>query len=67
MGVEFENSDYASELVDKCCPAGLLLTAEESVLLLFPALNLDQAIAQQGLDIMEQCLYGFARDLVTNN
>jgi hypothetical protein len=33
-----------------------LLTVEENVLLLFPALNLDQPIAQHGLDMMEQCL-----------
>jgi acetylornithine/succinyldiaminopimelate/putrescine aminotransferase len=56
IGVKVENSDYASELVDKCRRAGLLLTAEEDVLLFFPALNLDQKIAQQGLDILEECM-----------
>jgi hypothetical protein len=50
IGVEFESEDYASNLVDKCHKAGLLLTVEKNVLLLFPALTLDQETAQHGLD-----------------
>ncbi|HEY3198706.1 MAG TPA: aspartate aminotransferase family protein [Nitrospirales bacterium] len=56
IGVEVSNADYVSKRVDKCRQAGLLITAEENVLLLFPALNIDQKIAEKGLDILESCL-----------
>jgi 4-aminobutyrate aminotransferase-like enzyme len=41
---------------DLCRRAGLLVTAENEALAMFPALNIDQKIAQSGLDILEECL-----------
>ena len=40
IGVEVEDEDYASEVGDACCESGLLVSAEEDVLMLFPALNI---------------------------
>jgi hypothetical protein len=33
-----------------------MLAAEDDVLMMFPALNLEPKIARDGLDILEQCL-----------
>ena len=39
-----------------CRKNGLLVSAEEDVLMLFPALNISRATAQRGLDILEKSL-----------
>jgi 4-aminobutyrate aminotransferase-like enzyme len=56
IGVDVGDPDYASQLVDKCRRAGLLVTDEDETLTLFPALNIDLKVALEGLDILEDCL-----------
>ena len=56
IGSELDTDDYASDIQAKCQRNGLLITAEGSTLLLLPSLNIDQAIAKQGLDILERCI-----------
>ncbi|PTR14410.1 putrescine aminotransferase/taurine--2-oxoglutarate transaminase [Nitrosospira sp. Nsp2] len=56
IGLELDTDDYASDIQAKCQRNGLLITAEGSTLLLLPSLNIDQAIAKQGLDILERCI-----------
>jgi adenosylmethionine-8-amino-7-oxononanoate aminotransferase len=56
IGVEVESEHYASEIGDACRKRGLLVSAEEDMLMLFPALNVTGAIAQRGLDIFEGSL-----------
>jgi acetylornithine/succinyldiaminopimelate/putrescine aminotransferase len=56
IGVDVGDSDYASKLVDKCRRAGLLITDEDDALTMFPPLNINQKVAREGLDILEQCL-----------
>jgi acetylornithine/succinyldiaminopimelate/putrescine aminotransferase len=56
IGIEVENEDYASEVGDTCRDNGLLVSAEDDVLMLFPALNISRAIAERGLDIFERSL-----------
>lgn len=56
IGVEVAGEDYASAIGEKCRQHGLLLSAEEDVLMLFPALNIERKTAERGLDIVEKCL-----------
>jgi len=56
IGIEVENEDYAAEIGDACRKNGLLVSAEEEVLMLFPALNITPITAQRGLDIFEKSL-----------
>lgn len=56
IGIELEDEDYASEIGEACRKGGLLISAEEEVLMLFPALTIDRATAQRGLDIFEKAL-----------
>ena len=56
IGIEVETEDYAAEIGDACRENGLLVSAEEDVLMLFPALNITRATAQRGLDIFEKSL-----------
>jgi adenosylmethionine-8-amino-7-oxononanoate aminotransferase len=54
LGVEFESEDYASKLEARCRRAGLLVHADDDVMLLFPALNIDRETARRGLDLLEE-------------
>lgn len=45
--------DYASKLSDKGRRADLLVTSEGDALTMFLALNIDQRVAREGLDILE--------------
>ena len=56
IGIEVEDEDYASEIGGTCRKNGLLVSAEEDVLMLFPALNISRETAQRGLDIFERSL-----------
>jgi acetylornithine/succinyldiaminopimelate/putrescine aminotransferase len=56
IGLDFEKPDDASDLQKRCRKAGLLVTAEDSVVLLLPALTIDRATAAVGLDILERCV-----------
>ena len=56
IGIEVKDEDYASEVGDACRENGLLISAEEDVLMLFPALTITRATAQRGLDIFERSL-----------
>jgi 4-aminobutyrate aminotransferase-like enzyme len=54
-GIDLEEEDYASELHEKCHRAGLVFSHESgSILLLLPALNMERAVAERGLDILER-------------
>jgi len=56
IGIEVESQDHASDIGDACRKRGLLVSAEEDVLMLFPALNITGPVARRGLDIFEACL-----------
>src|SRR3954467_14161678 len=56
IGVEVEDEGYASEVGDPCRDNGLLVSVEQDVLMLFPALNISRQTAQRGLDIFEKSL-----------
>jgi acetylornithine/succinyldiaminopimelate/putrescine aminotransferase len=56
IAVDVGDEQYADRVAKKCRARGLLLVAQESVLLLLPALNVDRATANDGLDILEACL-----------
>ena len=56
IAVDVRDEKYAERVSKKCRARGLLLNAQETVLLMLPALNLDRATAKAGLDILEACL-----------
>ncbi|WP_194726900.1 class-III pyridoxal-phosphate-dependent aminotransferase [Noviherbaspirillum malthae] len=56
IGVDFGDESHAAKIQAKCRQEGLLVSNEGESLLLLPALNIDQATAAQGLDILERCV-----------
>ena len=56
IGVEVKDEDYASEVGDACRENGLLVSAEEDVIMIFPALTITRETAERGLDIFEKSL-----------
>jgi acetylornithine/succinyldiaminopimelate/putrescine aminotransferase len=56
IGIEVEDETYASEVGDTCRGNGLLVSAEEDLLMLFPALTITRQTAERGLDIFEKSL-----------
>ncbi|MET0397118.1 MAG: aspartate aminotransferase family protein [Longimicrobiaceae bacterium] len=56
IGIEVQDEAYASQVGDTCRENGLLVSAEEDVLMLFPALTITRQTAQRGLDIFEKSL-----------
>ena len=56
IGIQVEGEAYASKVGDTCRKNGLLVSAEEDVLMLFPALTIARDTAQRGLDIFEKAL-----------
>jgi 4-aminobutyrate aminotransferase-like enzyme len=56
LGVEVKNKTYASKIGDTCRENGLLISAEEDILMLFPALTITRQTAERGLDIFERSL-----------
>jgi adenosylmethionine-8-amino-7-oxononanoate aminotransferase len=56
IGIEFEDSKYPEKIQKKCLEEGLLLVHQEKSIVLFPALNMDEMIAREGLSILEKCL-----------
>jgi 4-aminobutyrate aminotransferase-like enzyme len=51
-----KDEDYASEVGEACRGNGLLVSAEEHVLMIFPALTVTRRTAERGLDIFEKSL-----------
>ena len=56
IAVDVRDEKYAERVAKKCRARGLLLSPQETVLLMLPALNVDRATAKDGLDILEACL-----------
>ncbi|HEU4683320.1 MAG TPA: aspartate aminotransferase family protein [Nitrospira sp.] len=56
IGIEVDEPGYAAKIQDKALERGLLLSAENDVLKLFPALTVTQETAKEGLDILETCV-----------
>lgn len=58
MGIEFLHDDLAETMVDLARENRLLVSGHsERIFTMFPALNLDKATAEEGLDILEECLF----------
>jgi acetylornithine/succinyldiaminopimelate/putrescine aminotransferase len=53
IAVDVGDEEYASSVLDKCRRGGLLLTSQDTSILLLPALTVDRAVAKRGLDILE--------------
>lgn len=57
IGVEFKQSGYVNEIVEKAQKNGVLFSQlNNKIFVLFPALNINRKIAIEGLDILEKCL-----------
>jgi acetylornithine/succinyldiaminopimelate/putrescine aminotransferase len=55
IGVVLEDDD-ADRVVERCREDGLLVTGEDDTLELFPALTIDRATADHGLDVLARAL-----------
>lgn len=56
IGIEVKDERYASRIGDTCRKNGLLISAEDDVLMLFPALTIARETAERGLDIFERSI-----------
>jgi acetylornithine/succinyldiaminopimelate/putrescine aminotransferase len=56
IGIQVRDEAYASKVGDTCRESGLLVSAEDDVIMLFPALTITRQTAQRGLDIFEKSL-----------
>jgi len=56
IGVDVGDEDYADQIRERCRRRGLLLTTQDSTLMLLPALTIERAAAKRGLDILESSL-----------
>jgi acetylornithine/succinyldiaminopimelate/putrescine aminotransferase len=53
IGVDLADENEASKVQERCRRQGLLVATEGATLLLLPALTIDPALAEQGLDLLE--------------
>jgi adenosylmethionine-8-amino-7-oxononanoate aminotransferase len=56
IGIGFGDSKYPEKIQKKCMKEPLLLVNQEDSIVLFPALNMDEKTAREGLRILERCL-----------
>jgi adenosylmethionine-8-amino-7-oxononanoate aminotransferase len=56
IGVEVSDDKYADRIQQKSLKKGLLFTTHENTLTFFPPLTMKQAIAEEGLEILNNCL-----------
>lgn len=57
IGIEFKKKGYAAQVVRRCFKKGLLISdLGPYIFTIFPALNIDEKIAGQGLNILEKCI-----------
>ena len=56
IGVDVGDEEYADEIVEECRRNGVLVTNEDSVITILPALTIDRAAAKRGLDIFEESI-----------
>jgi adenosylmethionine-8-amino-7-oxononanoate aminotransferase len=56
MSVDVGDRSYAEKITDKCLDNGLLIEYNQSRLMLFPSLVMDEETAMKGLQILEKCI-----------
>jgi 4-aminobutyrate aminotransferase-like enzyme len=56
IGLDFDDEDYAEKVTDRCRRRGLLIASQDTGVLLIPALNVDQEVAERALDIIEDSI-----------
>jgi acetylornithine/succinyldiaminopimelate/putrescine aminotransferase len=56
IAADVGDEKYAERVAKRCRARGLLLDAQDTVLLMLPALNVDHPTARAGLNILEACL-----------
>jgi 4-aminobutyrate aminotransferase-like enzyme len=56
IAVDVKDEDYADKVQRKCRKGGLLVSTEDTSVLLLPALDIEREVAERGLDILERSL-----------
>jgi 4-aminobutyrate aminotransferase-like enzyme len=56
IGIDVGDEDYADTIHDKCRRNGLLVSTEDSTVLLLPSLAIDKQTATRGLDILARSI-----------
>lgn len=54
IAIEFESAEYCQKLAEKCLENGLIVSAEDSAIVMWPALTIDMETAKEGLDILQE-------------
>lgn len=50
IGLQFDDEDHTARLAERCRKEGVLVSAEDDVVLLFPPLNVDAATVEEALE-----------------
>ena len=56
IGVDLDDEDYANKVAGRCRRKGLLVAAQDTGILLIPALNIEYEVAKKALDIFEKSI-----------
>jgi acetylornithine/succinyldiaminopimelate/putrescine aminotransferase len=56
IGIDLDDEERPKAVQQACREAGLLISAEEEHLRLFPALTIDEATLKEAMDLLESCL-----------
>lgn len=56
IGIDFDDEDYANEVAARCRRKRLLVAAQDTGILLIPALNIEYEVAERALDIFEESI-----------
>lgn len=56
IGVDFEDEKYADKVAARCRRRGLLVAAQDTGIMLIPALNIEYEVAEKALDLLEQSI-----------
>jgi len=55
IALEFDSEQEASRFVERAIRAGVLLTAEDAIVLLLPPLTMTKKVAEKGLSVLRAC------------
>ena len=55
IGIDVKDATYAAKIQQRCREKGLLVSRQESLIVMFPVLTIDQAMAKKALDIFTTC------------
>jgi acetylornithine/succinyldiaminopimelate/putrescine aminotransferase len=55
IALEFDSEKESSRIVERAAKVGLLLTADDAIILLLPPLTITKNVAEKGLSLLRAC------------